>query len=412
MNPLSIRAQTLVELEKKYGGQNYAPLPVVLNKGEGARVWDVDGKEYLDFLSAYSAVNQGHCHPKIIAALTKQAQAITLTSRAFYNDQLGPFEKWICNQFGFDRMIPMNSGAEAVETALKLARKWGYEVKRVPQNQAKIVVVEQNFHGRTIGIISASTDEDSTRNFGPLLPGYLIIPYNDLPALETALKDPHVVAFLVEPIQGEAGVVVPESGYLKRAYDQCKKANVLFVADEVQTGLARTGRMFACDYESVKPDILILGKALSGGVLPVSAVLSTHDVILTLKPGEHGSTFGGNPLACAVSRAAVEVILEEKLAERAMKLGEIFRSEVRAFNSPIVKEVRGKGLLNAVEIIPHGKNSKGDLKTGYDICHELLPLGLLAKQTHVHTIRFAPPLVITEQELEKGLGILKQVLMK
>jgi ornithine--oxo-acid transaminase len=408
---LSVKAQTLMELEKKYGGQNYAPLPVVLARGQGARVWDVDGKEYLDFLSAYSAVNQGHCHPKIIHALTEQAQKLTLTSRAFYNDQLGSYEKWLCNQFGYDRLIPMNSGAEAVETALKLARRWGYDVKQVPENQAKIIVVDGNFHGRTLGIISASTDPSSRNGFGPFLPGFIVIPYNDLPALESALQDPTVVGFLVEPIQGEAGVVVPDAGYLKKSYDLCKKAKALFIADEVQTGLARTGRMFACDYESVKPDVLILGKALSGGVLPISAVLSSHEVILTVKAGEHGSTFGGNPLSCAVARAAVEVLLDEKLAERADRLGEIFRSEIRAMNSPIVEIVRGKGLLNAIVIKPHGKNAKGEARTGYDICHDLLEVGMLAKQTHVHAIRFAPPLVITEAELERGLAAIRKFIV-
>jgi ornithine--oxo-acid transaminase len=409
---LSVKSQTFIELEKKYGANNYAPLSVVLSKGRGARVWDVDGKEYLDFLSAYSAVNQGHCHPKIIQALKDQSERITLTSRAFYNDQLGSFEKWLCNQFGFERMIPMNSGAEAVETALKLARRWGYDVKRVPKNEAKIIVVEGNFHGRTLAIISASTDPASTGGFGPFLPGFVIIPYNDLPALENALKDPNVVAFMVEPIQGEAGVVIPDDGYLKRAHGLCKAAKALFIADEVQTGLARTGKMFACDYEGVKPDLLIVGKALSGGVLPVSAVLSSHEVMLTIKPGEHGSTFGGNPLACAVSRAAVEVLLDEKLADRAMKLGQIFRSEIEAMKSPIVETVRGKGLLNATVIKPHGKNAKGEPRTAYDVCHDLAEYGLLAKQTHVHTIRFAPPLVITEDELQQGLNAIRKAFAK
>jgi len=405
---LSVKSQTFIELEKKYGGTNYAPLSVVLSKGRGARVWDVDGKEYLDCLSAYSAVNQGHCHPKIIQAMKDQADKLTLTSRAFYNDQLGAFEKWLCNLFGFERMIPMNSGAEAVETALKLARRWGYDVKRVPADQAKIIVVEGNFHGRTLGIISASTDDSARGGFGPFMPGYIVIPYNDLPALEAALKDPTVVGFLVEPIQGEAGVVIPADGYLKSAYGLCKAAKVLFIADEVQTGLARTGKMFACDYENVKPDLLIVGKALSGGVMPVSAVLSSHDVILTIKPGEHGSTFGGNPLACAVARAAVEVILDEKLADRAMKLGQVFRDEIAAMKSPIVEIIRGKGLLNATVITPHGKNAKGEPRTAYDVCYDLAEFGLLAKQTHVHTIRFAPPLVITEAELEQGLQAIKK----
>jgi ornithine--oxo-acid transaminase len=409
---LTENARRMIELENRYGGKNYAPLEVVLCEGRGARVWDVDGKEYLDFLSAYSAVNQGHAHPRIIAALTEQASRLTLTSRAFYNDRLGEFEQWLCELTGFDRMIPMNSGAEAVETAMKLARRWGYDAKKIPENQAKIIVCEGNFHGRTLGILSASTDPASRGGFGPYLPGFIVIPYNDLSALEQALKDPHVAGFLVEPIQGEAGVVVPDEGYLRCAACMCKRAGVLFMADEVQTGLSRTGRLFACDHENVKPDVLILGKALSGGVLPVSAVLSSHEVILTIKPGEHGSTFGGNPLACAVARAAVQVLLDEKLAERAERLGRIFRSELEALNSPIVEKVRGKGLLNAVVIRPHGKNEKGNPKTAYDLCHELADHGVLAKQTHVHTIRFAPPLVITEAELQRGLSVIKQVISK
>jgi ornithine--oxo-acid transaminase len=409
---LTENARRMIELENRYGGKNYAPLEVVLSEGRGARVWDVDGKEYLDFLSAYSAVNQGHAHPRIIAALTEQASRLTLTSRAFYNDRLGEFEQWLCELTGFDRMIPMNSGAEAVETAMKLARRWGYDAKKIPENQAKIIVCEGNFHGRTLGILSASTDPASRGGFGPYLPGFIVIPYNDLSALEQALKDPHVAGFLVEPIQGEAGVVVPDEGYLRCAACMCKRAGVLFMADEVQTGLSRTGRLFACDHENVKPDVLILGKALSGGVLPVSAVLSSHEVILTIKPGEHGSTFGGNPLACAVARAAVQVLLDEKLAERAESLGRIFRSELEALNSPIVEKVRGKGLLNAVVIRPHGKNEKGNPKTAYDLCHELADHGVLAKQTHVHTIRFAPPLVITEAELQRGLSVIKQVISK
>ncbi|MBS1960139.1 MAG: ornithine--oxo-acid transaminase [Bdellovibrionales bacterium] len=407
---LSPKSQSYIELEKKYGAHNYSPLPVVLAKGQGARVWDVDGKEYLDFLSAYSAVNQGHCHPKIVKALMDQAQKLALTSRAFYNDQLGGFEKWICELLGFERMIPMNSGAEGVETALKLARKWGYEVKKVAKDQAKIIVVQDNFHGRTIGIISASTEAASKDNFGPLLPGYVTIPYNDLPALKTALQDPNVVAFLVEPIQGEAGVIVPQEGYLKSAAQMCREARVLFMADEVQTGLARTGKMLACDHEGVKPDVLILGKALSGGMLPISAVLTSSEVMLTIKPGEHGSTFGGNPVACAVARAALEVIQEEKLAERAEKLGQKFRAEISSWNHPLITTVRGKGLLNAIVVKPHGKNAKGEPRTAYDICHDFLDQGLLAKQTHVHAIRFAPPLVITEAELDRGLAAIKKVL--
>lgn len=409
---LSPKASAAIELEKKFGATNYAPLSVVLARGQGARVWDVDGKEYLDFLSAYSAVNQGHCHPKIIRALQEQASRLTLTSRAFYNDQLGQYEKWICELLGFDRILPMNSGAEAVETALKLARRWGYDVKRVPKDQAKIVVVEGNFHGRTLGIISASTDPASRNGFGPFLPGFVTIPYNDLRALADAVYDPNVVAFLVEPIQGEAGVVVPSDGYLKSAYELCKKSRVLFMADEVQTGLARTGKMMACDHEGVKPDVLILGKALSGGTIPISAVLSSDEVMLNLKPGEHGSTFGGNPLACAVARAALEVIVEEDLAARAARLGEVFRAELVAMKSPVVDAVRGKGLLNAAVIRPHGSNAKGEPRTAYDVCHDFADHGLLAKQTHVHTIRFAPPLVITEAELERGIESIRKVLAR
>lgn len=407
---VSPKAQSYLDVEKKFGAQNYAPLPVVIAKGKGAKVWDVEGKEYLDFLSAYSAVNQGHCHPRIIAALKDQADKLTLTSRAFYNELLGDYEKQICELLGYDRVLPMNSGAEAVETALKLARKWGYEVKKVDRDFAKIIVVEGNFHGRTLGIISASTDPDSRRNFGPYLPGFVTIPYNDLKALNSALHDENVVAFLVEPIQGEAGVVVPDEGYLKKAYGMCKASNVLFIADEVQTGLARTGKMLACDHEGVKPDLLILGKALSGGVMPISAVLARDEIMLTLKPGEHGSTFGGNPLACAVAKAALQVLVDEKLAERSARLGEIFRKELSAFPSPIVEVVRGKGLLNAIVIKPHGKNAKGEPRTAYDVCHDFADEGLLAKQTHVHTIRFAPPLVISDEELAHGISIIKKVL--
>lgn len=405
-------SQYFIDLENRYGGKNYAPLEVVLSRGRGARVWDVEGKEYLDFLSAYSAVNQGHAHPRIVAALSEQASKITLTSRAFYNDQLGEFEKWLCELTGFDRMIPMNSGAEAVETALKLARRWGYDIKKIPPHEAKIIVCEGNFHGRTLGILSASTDPASRGGFGPYLPGFIVIPYDDLSALATAVKDPHVAGFLVEPIQGEAGVVVPKDGYLKEASRLCRESRVLFMADEVQTGLSRTGKLFACDHESVKPDVLILGKALSGGVLPVSAVLSSNEVILTVKPGEHGSTFGGNPLACAVARMAVQVLLDEKLAERAERLGRVFRAELEALQSPIVEKVRGKGLLNAVVIKPHGKNEKGNPKTAYDLCHELADHGVLAKQTHVHTIRFAPPLVITDEELAHGLSVIRKVILE
>ncbi len=404
------KSQAFFDLENQFGARNYAPLPVVLERGRGAKVWDVDGNEYLDFLSAYSAVNQGHCHPKIIKALTDQAQKLTLTSRAFYNDQLGEFEKWLCGLFKFDRMIPMNSGAEAVETAMKLARRWAYDIKKVAPLQAKLIFLEGNFHGRTISIVSASTDKGAQNGFGPFTPGFEIIPFDDLPALEKALKDPNVAGLMVEPIQGEAGVKMPTDGYLKAAYDLCKKYNALFIADEVQTGLARTGKLLACDYENVHPDILILGKALSGGVLPVSAVLASNEIMLTLKPGEHGSTFGGNPLACAVAKAAVQVLIDEKLAERAMRLGEVFRSEILALNSPIVEKVRGRGLLNAIVIKPHGKNAKGEPLTGYDVAHDLVHYGVLAKQTHVHTIRFAPPLVISDEEMARGIDAIKKVL--
>jgi ornithine--oxo-acid transaminase len=409
MKPSS-KAQQFIDVELQYGANNYAPLPVVLEKGLGAKVWDVDGKEYLDFLSAYSAVNQGHAHPKIIRALSEQAQKLTLTSRAFYNNELGAYEKFMCDLLKYDRLLPMNSGAEAVETALKLTRRWGYDVKKIPEGQAKIIVCEENFHGRTLGIISASTDPDSRGGFGPFLPGYIVIPYGDAVALEQALKDPAVAGFMFEPMQGEAGVVVPPEGYLKKVRELTRAANVLMVADEVQTGLARTGKMLACDHENVKPDVLILGKALSGGVLPISAVLSSHEVMLTLKPGQHGSTFGGNPLACVVARAAIEVLLEENLAEKAAKLGEVFRSELRAMDSPVVELVRGKGLLNAAVIKPHERN--GAKFTAKEVCYEMAEHGLLAKQTHQHIIRFAPPLVITESELEKGIGIIRSALTR
>jgi ornithine--oxo-acid transaminase len=404
----SAKSQQFIDVENQYGANNYAPLPVVLERGEGARVWDVDGKEYLDFLSAYSAVNQGHAHPKIVKALTAQAQKLTLTSRAFYNNELGAYEKFMCDLLKYDRLLPMNSGAEAVETALKLTRRWGYDVKKIPDGQAKIIVCEENFHGRTLGIISASTDPDSRGGFGPFLPGYIVIPYGDSEALATALKDPTVAGFMFEPMQGEAGVVVPPEGYLKKVRELTRAANVLMVADEVQTGLARTGKLLACDHENVKPDVLILGKALSGGVLPISAVLSTHEVMLTLKPGQHGSTFGGNPLACVVARAAIEILLEENLAEKAAKLGEVFRSELRAMDSSVVELVRGKGLLNAAVIKPHERN--GAKFTAKEVCYEMAEHGLLAKQTHQHIIRFAPPLVITESELEKGIGIIRSAL--
>ncbi len=399
-----ITSKQAIALEDQYGAHNYHPLPVVLSRGKGSRVWDVEGKEYFDFLSAYSAVNQGHCHPKIVEALTEQAQKLTLTSRAFYNDALGVYEKYITEYFGYDKVLPMNSGAEGDETALKLCRKWAYTRKGIPENEAKIIVCANNFHGRTITIISMSTDPDAKNDFGPYTPGFVTIPYNDIPALEKALDDPNVAGFLVEPIQGEAGVMVPDEGYLKKAYDLCKAKNVLFIADEVQTGIARTGKLLACDHEGVRPDILILGKALSGGVYPISAVLADDDIMLTIKPGEHGSTFGGNPIAARVAIAALEVVKEEKLAERAERLGKIFRDEMTRFaeTSDLVSVVRGKGLLNAVVIQP--KNGK----TAWDVCLKMADNGLLAKPTHDHIIRFAPPLVITEEELKQALEIIQK----
>ncbi len=394
--------QEYIAREDKFGAHNYHPMPVVLDKGLGVHVWDTDGKKYFDFLSAYSAVNQGHCHPKIIAALTEQAQKLTLTSRAFYNSSLGEYEQFITEFFGYDKVLPMNSGAEADETALKLCRKWAYKVKGIAQDQAKIIVAEDNFHGRTISIISMSTDPDSYGDYGPFTPGFVKIPYNNIEALENELKDPNVAGFLVEPIQGEAGVFVPDEGYLKKAYDLCKANNVLFIADEVQTGIARTGKLLAVDWEDVKPDILILGKALSGGVLPVSAVLANNEIMLTIKPGEHGSTFGGNPLAAKVAIAALTVIKEEKLADNALKLGEIFRTEMRAIKSDMIELVRGKGLLNAVIIKP--KNGK----EAWDVCVEMSKHGVLAKPTHGHIIRFAPPLVINEEQLMEAIGRIKE----
>lgn len=400
-----ISSKEAMELEDKYGAHNYHPLPVVLSKGKGAKVWDAEGKEYYDFLSAYSAVNQGHCHPKIVEALVDQARTLTLTSRAFYNDVLGPYEKYITEYFGFDKVLPMNTGAEADETALKLARKWGYTKKGIPENEAKIVVCANNFHGRTITIISMSTDPDAYKGFGPYTPGFVTVPYNDLDALANELKDPNVCAFLVEPIQGEAGVYVPDDGYLKKSFDLCKANNVLFIADEVQTGIARTGKLLACDHEGVRPDVLILGKALSGGVIPVSAVLADDDIMLCIKPGEHGSTFGGFPLAAKVAVAALEVVKEEKLAERAEYLGQIFRREMEAINSPMISLVRGRGLLNAVIIKPK------DGKEAWDVCMKMKDLGVLAKPTHGDIIRFAPPLVITEEELMKAIAIIKEAIV-
>jgi ornithine--oxo-acid transaminase len=374
---------------------------VVLSKGEGVFVWDVDGNKYFDFLSAYSAVNQGHCHPKIIQALHDQSQRITLTSRAFHNDQLGPFEKYITELLGFDRVLPMNTGVEGGETAIKLARKWGYTVKGIPSNQAKIVFASGNFWGRTIAAISSSQDPDSYGDFGPFVPGFEIVPYNDLDALDKALQDGHVAAFMVEPIQGEAGVIVPDENYLAGVRALCSKYNVLWIADEVQTGLGRTGKMLCSEHAGVKPDILILGKALGGGVFPVSAVLTNHEVMNVLHPGQHGSTFGGNPLACAVAMAALKVLVDENLAENAEKLGQVFRNRLQMIKASIVSDVRGKGLLNAIDIVPFGNG-----KTAYDVCLALKANGFLAKQTHTHTIRFAPPLTITQEQIEMAADII------
>ncbi|MCH1437147.1 MAG: ornithine--oxo-acid transaminase [Flavobacteriales bacterium] len=397
-------SQDLIALEDKHGAHNYHPLPVVLSKGEGAYVWDVEGKRYFDFLSAYSAVNQGHCHPKIISALNEQAATLTLTSRAFHNDVLGQFEKYITELFGYDKVLPMNTGVEGGETANKLARKWGYLKKGIEDNKARILFAKGNFWGRTLAAISSSDDPVSYKGFGPYMPGYDLIPYNDLEALETDLKDPNVCAFMVEPIQGEAGVVVPDEGYLAGVRQLCTKYNVLFIADEVQTGIARTGKMLATDYEDARPDVLILGKALSGGVFPVSAVLADDEVMLCIKPGEHGSTFGGNPLACRVAQAALEVVVEEKLADNAQRLGHVFRRELQNMDSDMITAVRGKGLLNAIVIKP--KNGK----EAWDVCLKLRDNGLLAKPTHGDIIRFAPPLVITESQLMECVDIIKKTL--
>ena len=396
-----------IEIENEFGAHNYHPLPVVLNRGEGVYVWDVEGKKYYDFLSAYSAVNQGHCHPKIIKALVDQSSKLTLTSRAFHNDVLGQYEKFITSFFGYDKVLPMNTGVEGGETAVKLARKWGYEVKKIPKDAAKIVFVEGNFWGRTLGAISSSTDSSSTNGFGPFMPGYEIIPYNDIDALKASLSDPNVAAFMVEPIQGEAGVVVPSDDYLISAYNLCKEKNVLFIADEVQTGIGRTGKMLCCDHHGFKPDILILGKALSGGVFPVSAILSSNEIMLTIKPGEHGSTFGGNPLGCQVAIAALEVVRDEGLVKNAKYLGEIFRDEINKYieTSNIARIVRGKGLLNAIVI-----NDSEDSDTALNICKSMCSKGLLAKPTHGNIIRFAPPLIITEDQLLSALSIIKETL--
>jgi ornithine--oxo-acid transaminase len=405
----SMKESKYIATEEKYGAHNYHPLPVVLCKGEGVNVWDVEGKKYFDFLSAYSAVNQGHCHPKIINALTEQAQKLTLTSRAFYNDALGEFEKYITTLFGYDKLLPMNTGAEAVETAIKLCRKWAYEVKGVASDKAKIIVCENNFHGRTTTIISFSSDPDSYVNFGPKTPGFIKIPYNNVQALEEALNDTDIAGFLVEPIQGEAGVIVPDEGYLKKCAALCKEKNVLFIADEIQTGIARTGKMLACDFEEVKPDILILGKALSGGVLPLSVVLANNEVMMCIKPGQHGSTFGGNPLACKVGIAAMQVVIEEKLAENAHNIGLIFRERLTQIiaKTELISTVRGKGLLNAIVI-----NDKPESKTAWNICLALKENGLLAKPTHGNIIRFAPPLVINENELLQCCDIIETTILQ
>ena len=403
-------AQYYIDLEDKHGAHNYHPLPVVLEKGEGVYVWDVEGKQYFDFLSAYSAVNQGHSHPKIVKALTEQAQKLSLTSRAFYNSNLGEYEKKITSLFGFDKVLPMNSGAEAVETAIKLARKWSYEVKGIKDGYAKIIVCENNFHGRTTTIVSFSNDKDAHNNYGPFTPGFLRIPYNDIEALSKVLEDEaeHIAAFLVEPIQGEAGVYVPDEGYLKNASELCKKHNVLFVADEVQTGIARTGKLIACHHENVQPDILILGKALSGGMYPVSAVLANDQIMQVIHPGQHGSTFGGNPLACAVAIAALDVVEEEKLSERAEELGKFFRAEIQKIiaKTDLIYHVRGKGLLNAILV-----NDTPESPTAWNLCMQFAENGLLAKPTHGNIIRLAPPLVITKEQLLECVAIIEKVIL-
>ena len=401
-NSLQTSANTAkyIALEDQYGAHNYHPVPVVLERGEGIFLYDVDGKRYFDFLSGYSAVNQGHCHPEIIKALTTQAQKLTLTSRAFYNNQLGVYEKYITEYFGYDKVLPMNTGVEGGETAIKLARRWGYAVKGIPENQAKVIFAEGNFWGRTLAAISSSTDPSSFKGFGPYMPGFGLVPYNDLAALEDVLKDPTVAAFMVEPIQGEAGVVIPTDGYLKGVRALCDQYNVLFIADEIQTGLARTGTMLACDHENVRPDILILGKALSGGTIPVAAVLADNEVMLQIKPGEHGSTYGGNPLACAVAMKALEVIKDEKMVENAYKMGEILRAELAKLNSPFVASIRGRGLLNAI-VIKHENP-----EAAWDLCLHLKELGILAKPTHGDKIRFAPPLIITEAQIKEAVQLI------
>ncbi len=402
---LTEKTLSYITREEQFGAHNYHPVPVVIDHASGVYMYDVDGKRYYDFLSAYSAVNQGHCHPKIIEAMTTQAQRLTLTSRAFHNNMLGVFEEYMHSVFGYDKLLPMNSGAEAVETALKFCRRWGYDVKGIEPNKAKIIVCEGNFHGRTTGIISFSSDPDSTTGFGPFIPGYITIPYNDLTALGKALEDKNVAGFLVEPIQGEAGVNVPADGYLSSAYEMCKAAGVLFIADEIQTGLARTGKMLCCDHENVRPDLLILGKALSGGTMPVSAVLGDDAIMLTIKHGEHGSTFGGNPLACAVAIASIKVLLDEKLADNADQMGKLLRSELQKLNSDYIKVIRGKGLLNAI-VVEENRNGK----TAWDFCLALKENGLLAKPTHGDKIRFAPPLIINAGQIMECVGIIKKTI--
>jgi ornithine--oxo-acid transaminase len=401
---LSGATQYYLELEAKYSAHNYHPLPVVLHRGEGVHVWDVDGKKYYDFLSGYSAVNQGHCHPKIISAFIEQAQQLTLTSRAFHNDALGEYAQYITAYFGYDKVLPMNTGVEAVETAIKLARRWGYTVKGIEENKAKIIVCANNFHGRTSTVISFSTDPSSYTRFGPFMPGFEVIPYNDLNALATALQDKNVAGFLVEPIQGEAGVVVPDEGYLAKAKQYCEDANALFIADEIQTGLCRTGKMLACDHENVRPDVLILGKALSGGVLPVSAVLADDGIMMTIQPGEHGSTFGGNPIACKTAMVALQVLKDEQMADNAAAMGDLLRDQLAALHSPFIKTIRGKGLLNAVVIEHHNKDA------AMDLCFTLKENGLLAKPTHGDKIRFAPPLIITKEQILECIQIIDKSL--
>lgn len=400
----SAKAAYFLQLEEQYGAHNYHPLPIVLKKGEGIYLWDVDDRKYVDFLSGYSAVNQGHCHPKIIEALVAQAKELTLTSRAFHNNLLGEYEQYITRYFGYDKVLPMNTGVEGGETAIKLARRWGYRVKGIQENKAKIIFVEGNFWGRTLAAISSSTDPSSYKDFGPYLPGFEVVPYNDLTALESALEDPNVAAFMFEPIQGEAGVVVPDEGYLKGVRTLCNKYRVLMIADEIQTGLARTGKMLACDHEDVRPDILILGKALSGGTMPISAILADNEIMLTIQPGEHGSTYGGNPLACKVAIAALEVLKEEKMAENAEKMGKLFRQEIEQLNSPFISCIRGRGLLNAIVI----KHANAD--AAWELCIEMMHNGLLAKPTHGDKIRFAPPLIINENQIHDAVSIIQKSL--